>query len=107
MEKAHLIREMISIIDNQERTEKGSERDFQRLVNIIYEFRNDVYNENFQGTLQEIKAYAQKRKESVTLDEHINNHLHHMSRWKEELTLFLNGGGAVTIDYEQRKGREV
>ncbi|MCR6111698.1 hypothetical protein HXA35_15220 [Bacillus sp. A301a_S52] len=78
-----------------------------RLNAAIKELRNMDLNPNFTGTIQEIHTFADKVITSSQPDDVLHHHSLNIARWIEEVGLLINGGGKVTIDYEQRKGREV
>ncbi|WP_078555544.1 YtzH-like family protein [Bacillus alkalicellulosilyticus] len=61
---------------------------------------------NFKGTLQEIKSYVSTAANSHSYKEHIKLNDLNIKRWIEELERLMRSE-AVTIDYEQRKGREI
>lgn len=71
------------------------------------EQKREKINDNFKGTLDELLAYVTQRSEAPTLTEHTLLNESNIRRWIQELHLLRDGGGAVTIDYEQRKGREI
>ncbi|MFA9559077.1 YtzH-like family protein [Evansella sp. AB-rgal1] len=85
----------------------ASESQFERLDKIISQLRDEFINENFQGTIEEIHSYVKNSPRDKEMDDFVNLHRLNITRWLEELTLLNEGGGAVTIDYKQRQGREV
>ncbi|UTR15650.1 hypothetical protein MM221_03415 [Salipaludibacillus sp. LMS25] len=77
------------------------------LNEAIKELRSMDLNPNFTGTIQEIHIFADKVVTSSHPNDVVYHHSLNIARWIEEVGLLINGGGKVTIDYEQRKGREV
>ncbi|WP_216831809.1 YtzH-like family protein [Alkalihalobacterium elongatum] len=79
--------------------------ELQEKISIIRQ--EEEIDPNFQGTLQELQAYCITVKESNNLSEHVTFNDLNLKRWIEELQLVMTGSEAVTIDYDQRKGREI
>ncbi|MEB1807853.1 MAG: hypothetical protein LPK26_11295 [Bacillaceae bacterium] len=98
---------VISILQSQ--LEKGttSFSQCEILKNEISIIISDEIDPNFKGTLQEILAYCKTIQESEDKIEHIKLNDLNLKRWIEELHLVMKGSEAVTIDYDQRKGREI
>ncbi|MFV8827627.1 YtzH-like family protein [Alkalihalobacterium sp. APHAB7] len=98
---------IISILQSQ--LEKGttSFSQCEDLQEEISKMIQDDIDPNFKGTLQEILAYCKTIKESEDAMEHIKLNDLNLTRWIEELHLVMKGSEAVTIDYDQRKGREI
>lgn len=89
--------------------EKSNEEQFTHLERSMKKLNlnKDNINDNFTGTIEEVKVYVSHRPNHDALSEHIRLNSENIKRWIEELQLLHDGGGAVTIDYEQRKGREI
>ncbi|MDE5415859.1 YtzH-like family protein [Alkalihalobacterium chitinilyticum] len=98
---------IISILQSQ--LEKGttSFSQCENLKNEISIIISDEIDPNFKGTLQEILAYCKTIQDSDDTIEHIKLNDLNLKRWIEELHLVMKGSEAVTIDYDQRKGREI
>ncbi|PYZ93799.1 hypothetical protein CR194_11675 [Salipaludibacillus keqinensis] len=102
-----ILEQLQSLLKQQKENSGGTKEEFNKIEGIIKVLREENINENFDGTIQEIHSYVDKSKETDSLDEWVQFHKLNLSRWVEELSLLIDGGGKVTIDYEQRKGREV
>ncbi|OLO40201.1 hypothetical protein BTR23_06795 [Alkalihalophilus pseudofirmus] len=98
---------MIEILQSQLKKGTSSYSHFERLQEEISNVIKKEIDPNFKGTLQEINVYCKTAKESHNIGEHINLHDLNIKRWLEELHLVMTGSEAVTIDYDQRKGREI
>ncbi|MGJ9382333.1 YtzH-like family protein [Salipaludibacillus sp. CF4.18] len=96
-----------SLLDHQKKTETASIEEFTKMDGVLATLREESINENFLGTIQEIHTYVENGRESSNRNELVRHHHLNLSRWVEELHLLNEGGGKVTIDYEQRKGREI
>ncbi|RKL66774.1 hypothetical protein CR203_13115 [Salipaludibacillus neizhouensis] len=101
-----------SLLDHQKKTETASTEtasieEFTKMDGVLATLREESINENFLGTIQEIHTYVDNGRESSNRTELVKHHHLNLSRWVEELQLLNEGGGKVTIDYEQRKGREI
>ncbi|MCR6095471.1 hypothetical protein HXA34_15155 [Salipaludibacillus agaradhaerens] len=107
MAREELLKDVQTLLYELKETPILKNQTIFRLNETIKELRNMELNPNFTGTIQEIHIFADK----VITSSHPNDVVHHHSlniaRWIEEVGLLINGGGKVTIDYEQRKGREV
>jgi len=102
-----LLEQFQSILKQQLQKGTATNEEFNQLRGIVKVLREEELNENFQGTLQEIHSFVDKSDDTNNLNEFIQLHKLNLSRWVEELSMLIDGGGKVTIDYEQRKGREV
>lgn len=102
-----LIHRLRDILKEQMEGSNGEVWQFQEIDRIIHLLPHNEINKNFHGTIEEIHAYVN----NITTEQAINEHIHfnetNISRWLEELAMLEDGGGAVTIDYYQRKGREI
>ncbi|MBU9721073.1 MULTISPECIES: YtzH-like family protein [Bacillaceae] len=107
MERTKLIRTLKNLLAEQFELKKGTSIHFQTMDEILKALRVQNINENFTGTLQEIHAYVSEGQFHPNPYAHIQLHKMNIERWVKELELLSVGGGAVTIDYEQRKGREI
>lgn len=92
-----MIKDLESITDNQ----------INQIEGIIKVLREEKMNENFDGTIQEIHAFLDNLKDTDKPDDLVVHHKLNISRWLDELQFLEEGGGRVTLDYEQRKGREI
>jgi len=102
-----MLEQFQSILKQQLQKGTATNEEFNQLRGIVKVLREEELNENFQGTLQEIHSFVDKSDDTNNLNEFIQLHKLNLSRWVEELSMLIDGGGKVTIDYEQRKGREV
>ncbi|WP_280769965.1 YtzH-like family protein [Salipaludibacillus daqingensis] len=102
-----MLEQFQSILKQQKQKGTATREEFNQLRGIIKVLRDEKLNENFDGTIQEIHAFIDKADETENLTDLIEHHKLNISRWIEEISLLIDGGGKVTIDYEQRKGREV
>lgn len=102
-----MLEQFQSILKQVKQKETATNEEFNQLRGIIKVLREEKFNENFHGTIQEIHAFIDKADETENLNEFIQLHKLNLSRWVEEISLLIGGGGKVTIDYEQRKGREI
>ncbi|WP_416151538.1 YtzH-like family protein [Salipaludibacillus sp. HK11] len=107
MSTDNLLGQLQTILEQLQQKNEATKDDFNQLKEVAQELRTDKFNENFHGTIQEIHAFADKSEETNNLNELVQHHGLNLSRWIEEISLLIDGGGKVTIDYEQRKGREV
>ncbi|AOM82159.1 hypothetical protein [Salisediminibacterium beveridgei] len=87
--------------------ERVTDNQINQIEGIIKVLREEPLNENFDGTIQEIHSFLDNLKDTKTPDELVTHHKLNLSRWIDELHFLEEGGGAVTLDYEQRKGREI
>lgn len=102
------IQPVITILVEQLRTKSSNLSDLKRIINIIENLNeNEEIDPNFQGTIDELKVYATTLLEASNLSEHIKLNDLNIKRWIEELNSIMKGSEAITIDYEQRKGREI
>ena len=102
-----MLEQFQSILYQQLQKGTATNREFDQLRGIIKNLREERLNENFHGTIQEIHSFIDKADETENLNDFIEHHQLNLSRWVEEISMLLEGGGKVTIDYEQRKGKEI
>lgn len=107
MSKLQMLEQLQSIFKQIKEKESVSQEELNQVEGIIKVLREESLNENFEGTIQEIHTFSDKIKETDNPDNLVKHHKLNLSRWTEELGLLIDGGGKVTIDHEQRKGREV
>ncbi|UTR11436.1 hypothetical protein MM300_03645 [Evansella sp. LMS18] len=110
MEKDEMIQQVRAILKEQLKTKDAGNGQMRELDDLLSSLREKHFNANFSGTVEEIHAYTKTALETNSKDKlqaHVEHHHLNLSRWLEELNLLKAGGGAVTIDYEQRKGREI
>jgi hypothetical protein len=96
-----------TILENMKKKEGTGEGTFLELQSSIKMLKNDHLNDNFEGTIEEIDAFIDERKNSASNEEHVVYHSQNISRWIEELTMLNDEQSGVTIDYKQRGGREI
>lgn len=96
-----------SVLKQQKINETASLEEFTKMKGMIEPLKEELINENFEGTIQEIHVYVMNGLASSNRKELVTHHKLNLARWIEELELLNDGGGQVTIDYEQRKGREI
>lgn len=77
------------------------------MISHLTALETSSVNENFTGTIEEIRSFADILKDTDSTEDFIMHHKLNLSRWTEELQILEEGSGGVTLDYEQRKGREV
>ena len=110
MEKSQLITKLEVLLMEQKQLQTADQELLSKMDGILESLRKKSYIQDFEGTFSEIHAFTttaldfNEREES---NKYVESHRLNLSRWLEELSLLADGGGAVTIDYEQRKGREV
>ncbi|SES35053.1 YtzH-like family protein [Salipaludibacillus aurantiacus] len=102
-----ILEQLQSLVKQLKEKEEGTKDEINKIEGIIKSLKEEPLNENFSGTIQEIDAFIETAKESKETNELIKYHKLNLSRWTEELSLLIDGGGKVTFDYEQRKGREI
>ncbi|WP_078594989.1 hypothetical protein [Evansella clarkii] len=110
MEKDEMIQQVREILKEQLRTKDAENGQLSELDALLSSLKEKHFNANFSGTVEEIHAYTKTALETSSKDKlrtHVEHHHLNLARWLEELDLLKAGGGAVTIDYEQRKGREI
>ncbi|MDG5787730.1 YtzH-like family protein [Evansella sp. AB-P1] len=109
MKNYPIVERVKSILLEQVKSHRTSVEEFQKLEQLLKIIEDEEINDNFEGTLQEIRSYIDRcpTPQGRELDEYVNLHRLNISRWIEELSMLNEGGGAVTLDYEQRKGREI
>ncbi|ADU31537.1 hypothetical protein [Evansella cellulosilytica] len=101
-----VISELKYLLDKQF-SGKMEEGDFDQISSKIKIIKEVNINENFVGTIQELNHYVDNFTESENVQDYVSVNYPNIKRWIDELTLLEQGGGAVTTDYEQRKGREI
>ncbi|MDQ0254978.1 hypothetical protein J2S74_002360 [Evansella vedderi] len=103
-----LLLNLQQILLEQREQKAGNIEQFQEMKKIMKQIPSDQINPNFKGTIDEISAYINHDiRTKNEINEHVKHHTLNISRWQEELSMLRAGGGAVTIDYEQRMGREI
>ncbi|MCD8509976.1 MAG: YtzH-like family protein [Bacillus sp. (in: Bacteria)] len=102
-----LLHRLRDILKEQQYMLDGEVSQFQEMNRIIDLLPYEELNKNFHGTIEEINTYVNNLTTNQPIKEHIEVNKPNISRWLEELEMLEDGGGAVTIDYEQRKGREI
>lgn len=107
MSTHQMLEQFQSILKQQKQKGTATNNEFNQLRGIIKVLRKEKLNENFHGTIQEIHSFIDKADKTENLNDFIQHHQLNLSRWVEEISLLIDGGGKVTIDYEQRKGREI
>ncbi|MBU9713736.1 YtzH-like family protein [Evansella tamaricis] len=107
MDRTFLIYELKKLLKEQKEGKNGTSIYFKKMSDIVKTLRTGTINDNFKGTLQEIHIYVNDGQFHPNPYSHISHHKLNISRWVEELEMLESGGGAVTIDYDDRKGREI
>ncbi|TMW71771.1 YtzH-like family protein [Alteribacter natronophilus] len=96
-----------TILEKMKDAEGAGEGTFLELQSCMKMLKREQVNDNFEGTIKEIDAFVDERKNSASNEEHIHFHRQNISRWIEELTMLNDEKSGVTIDYSQRGGREI
>ncbi|WP_026671677.1 hypothetical protein [Alkalihalobacterium bogoriense] len=98
---------IITILQEQIKTGDGTPLQFATLKTEIkrIRFTHDI-DPNFKGTFDELETYITTNSDANSTQEHIKLNEMNIKRWMDELHLLMHGK-AVTIDYNQRKGREI
>ncbi|WP_026690713.1 hypothetical protein [Alteribacter aurantiacus] len=107
MSQTETITKLRKLLIHMKNREHTTENDFEKMQGFVKELRHDEINENFEGSIVEMDAFIDERTTSSNLKEHIQLHQMNIARWIEELEMLRDGDGGVTIDYEQREGREI
>ncbi|MBU8905251.1 YtzH-like family protein [Desertibacillus haloalkaliphilus] len=99
---------MIDILEAQKKHQSGTDEQFHVLAEQLHHLTaKEEVDPNFLGTVAELKAYIETKDQSESIAEHVRLNELNIKRWIIELTLLAKGSQAVTIDFEQRKGREI
>ncbi|WP_017726528.1 hypothetical protein [Halalkalibacterium ligniniphilum] len=100
--------ELAKVLYHVRKTNKATQADFQHMY-ALYQILRKEYDidPNFQGTLDELQLFFKEGQQEEQHEDFIPYYDLNIKRWIEELTLLGNGSKAVTIDYQQRKGREI
>ncbi|UOE93499.1 hypothetical protein [Alkalihalobacillus sp. LMS39] len=98
---------MTDILEEQLKTGDGTALQFATLSTEIkrLRFTTDI-DPNFTGTFDELETYISTVSQASSAQEHIKLNDLNLKRWIDELHLLMHGK-AVTIDFNQRKGREI
>ncbi|MFB5663792.1 hypothetical protein [Alteribacillus sp. HJP-4] len=100
--------QLIKIITDLLDACNGSEDQFRTMHQELKKLQlGEEIDPNFQGTLSEMEAFIDGRSESNSLQQHVEINELNLKRWRSELQHLQEGAGAVTIDHEQRRGREI
>lgn len=100
-------KQLITLLKKQWRTKDTSKDFFVQLKNELEIIKQAEFDPNFRGTINELSNYINSGLEQQKNEEEIYLHDLNYKRWIEELELLVHGSSAVTIDYKQRKNRQI